>query len=72
MSLVWPRDAGVEPLELLPTTPVEMSLTTPRMTQEKVQLDLVRELEHRVMGEARTETVIGGMACGPSSRRTLK
>ena len=51
-------------------TQVGMTLATHLMTQEKAQRDLVRELDHQEMGETRTGTVIDGMACGHSSRRT--
>ena len=51
---------------------VGMTLTTHQRTQEKDQVDLARELEHQAMGEIQTETAIGGMACGQSSRRTLR
>ena len=43
--------------------------TTHQMMQAKAQVGLARELEHQVMGETRIEIVIGGMACGQSSRR---
>ena len=46
--------------------------TTHWMMQAGAQVDLARGLEHQVMGETRIETMIGGMAYGPSFHRTPK
>ena len=70
VSLGPPREAEGEPLEAHQMIQVGMTLTTHPMTQEKAQRGLVRELGHQEMGETQTGTVIDGMACGHSSRRT--